>query len=282
MMKVLVTGNLGFVGLGIVSALLDHGYTVVGFDRQAAADSAEQPNFQQIAGDITNVDGLRAAMEGCEAVVHSAIGTRVRDVDVRDYGLAREKIDNTNLLPFRVNVNGTYNVFEVARQLGLRQVVNISSAAVVYDHIINRSGVVQNYQVTADSPPNFRSHYGLTKYLQEQIGDFYAREHGFSVLTLRPWWVVDGLTNLNRLGVDLVHDVHPLTPAGLCCRTDVGEMVHLALQRPDLKTDVFYPVTGPGSERYFDLAHNEQVLGWRPRYRFESLAETWVGARATA
>ncbi len=248
-MKVLVTGNLGFVGIGIVGALLEHGYTVVGFDRQPPAEPLEAPNFQQITGDITNVDALQAALEGCAAVVHSAIGTRVRDVDVREYGLAREKIDNTNLLPFRVNVDGTYNLFEVARQLGLRQVVNISSAAVVYDHIIARSGQVQDYQVTADSPPNFRSHYGLTKYLQEQIGDFYAREHDFSVITLRPWWVVDGPAHQNRLGVDLTRDVHPLTPAGLCCRSDVGQMVHRALQRPDIRTDVFYPVTSPNSER---------------------------------
>lgn len=279
-MKVLVTGNLGFVGVGIVEALLAQGHTVVGFDRQAPADPVAAPNFQQITGDITNVDALGAALEGCAAVVHSAIGTRVRDVDVAEYGLARERIDNTNLLPFRVNVDGTYNLFEVARQLGIRQVVNISSAAVVYDHLIARNGQVQDYQVTAASPPNFRSHYGLTKYLQEQIGDFYAREHDFSVITLRPWWVVDGPAHQNRLGVDLIYDVHPLTPAGLCCRTDVGEMVHLALQHPEIRSDIFYPVKSPNSERYFDIAHAEQVLGWRPRYHFEALAHTWQGAAA--
>ncbi len=279
-MKVMVTGNLGFVGVGMVSTLLEHGYTVVGFDRQPAPDQPAAPNFRQITGDITNLEALQAALDGCTAVVHSAIGTRVRDVDVLEYGLAREKIDNTNLLPFRINVDGTYNLFEVARQIGIRQVVNISSAAVVYDHIIDRSGQIQDYRVTADSPPNFRSHYGLTKCLQEQIGDFYAREHDFSVITLRPWWVVDGPAHKNRLGVDLTLDVHPLSPAGLCCRSDVGEMVHLALLRPDIRTDVFYPVTGPNSERYFDMAHAEQVLGWRPRYRFEELAHTWQGARA--
>jgi hypothetical protein len=98
-----------------------------------------------------------------------------------------------------------------------------------------------------------------------------------SVITLRPWWIVDGPENCNRYGVDLTLDTHPLTPAGLICRYDLGEIIHLALQRADINYDIFYPVTGPDSEQYFDTTHLEDVLGWKPHYDFHELAHTWKG-----
>jgi nucleoside-diphosphate-sugar epimerase len=280
-MKVLVTGHLGFVGVGIVKVLLEHGHQVVGFDRLVPAANTDHPNFQQVKGDITDLESIQSAIKGCDAVVHAAIGTRVAVKDAGEYNFNDQSLDYSNLLPFRINVSGTFNLFEVARQAGISQVVNISSAAVVFHQLIDRDdNHVHSYQLTAGTPPNYRGYYGMNKYLQEQIGEYFAREYHQSVITLRPWWVVDGPAYQNRMGIDLTRDVHPLTPAGLVCRYDLGELIHLALQHAEIEYDIFYPVAGPNCERYFDVAHLQSSLGWKPRYSFLELAQTWRGAQA--
>ena len=277
-MKVLVTGNLGYSGVGITQALLARGCQVVGFDRVPPGELPELPGLEQVKGDLTRVESILSALEGCQAIVHAAIGGRVLEDDLREYSLLDKKFDFTNLLPFQVNVAGTFNLFEAARQIGIHQIVNISSAAVVFHHIVDpHDGSIHPYRLTAESPLNYRGYYGMNKHLQEQIGDFFAREGGMSVITLRPWWIVDGLENKNRYGVDLTLDIHPLTPAGLICRYDLGELIYLALQRPDIRSDIFYTVTGPGSDRFFDTVHLEGVLGWKPRCDFHELATTWKG-----
>ena len=281
-MKILVTGNLGYCGIGIVKVLLEHGCQVTGFDRASPEDWVHRSNFQQVQGDITDLTAILPAMQGCDAVVHAAIGTRVLEEEFQPYSLPRlpdRKIDYSNLLPFHINVTGTFLIFEAARQTGIHQIVNLSSAAVVFHHVIDREdGSVHEYRLEANSPPNFRGYYGMNKHLQEQIGGFYAREYELSTITLRPWWVVDGPANRNRMGIDLTEDVHPLTPAGLVCRYDLGEAVWLALEHPEIRYDVFYPVAGPNCDRYFDVEHLERTLGWKPRYNFQELAQTWRGA----
>ena len=71
-----------------------------------------------------------------------------------------------------------------------------------------------------------------------------------------------------------------MAPAGLVCRYDLGELVNLAMQHPEINYGIFYPVTGPNCERYFDVAPLQSKLGWVPRYSFQELAQTWVGAKA--
>ena len=182
-------------------------------------------------------------------------------------------IEYGNILFYRTAVYGSFNVFETARQIGIHQVVNMSSAAVVFHQIIDRAdGSVHECMVDADTPPCDNGFYGFTKHIQEQIAEFYAREYDMSVVTFRPWWVVDGPTCRNRYGVSLTEDTHPLSPAGLVCRYDLGEACRLALDRPDIRYDVFYPVAGPRSEHYFDVEHIQRELGWQPHHTFEELA----------
>jgi nucleoside-diphosphate-sugar epimerase len=275
-MKILVTGHLGYCGVGIVEVLLNYGHQVVGFDRSTSKLSKERDKLREVQGDITNLENLVAAMVGCQAVVHAAVGTRVRDQDAEDYSFVKlpaRSIAYDHILPYHINVTGSFYIFETARQLGVRQIVNLSSAAVVFHHIVDREdGNIRQFQLRGDTPPNFRGFYGLNKHLQEQIGAFFARVYELSVVTFRPWWAVDGPTYTNRYGVDLSQDTHPLSPVGLVCRYDLGEAVQRALERPDIQYDVFYPVSGPCSERYFDVEHVQRELSWYPRYTFEELA----------
>ena len=68
-MRILVTGGTGFVGPGIVRALVDAGHTVRVLEHETGR-SAELPNQEAVQGDMTNAASLRRATESQEVVVH--------------------------------------------------------------------------------------------------------------------------------------------------------------------------------------------------------------------
>jgi len=256
-MRILVTGSRGWAGAGIVPSLLDHGYEVVGFDLSPVSkDGPRRENLHEVQGDITDPLSILSAMDGIDAIVHAVAG--------RDY-------DNVSM--HQVYVSGTQYLLDVARQRGVRQVIIMSSGAVIRDYLADwdQPMIAHAFKVDARTPPRYHDFYGLVKHLQEELGEFYARQHNMSVVVFRPWWIVDGAKSCTRFGTPLAEDTHPLTPTGLVDRYDLGEACHLALRRPDLVYDVFYPVAGPEAERFFDVAHIRQELGWRPRYTFREL-----------
>src|SRR3712207_2265774 len=85
-MKVLVTGGRGFVGAHSVRAILRAGHEVRLLVRSPARlGPALEPlgvsGVEHVVGDATDVDSVRRAMDGCDAVVHAAA---VFSYDARD------------------------------------------------------------------------------------------------------------------------------------------------------------------------------------------------------
>lgn len=105
-MRALVTGAAGFIGRHVADALREAGHDVVGHDAAPGAD---------VAGDIRDEAGLRAAMAGCDAVFHLAAM----------YSYARA--DAARMI--EVNVEGTRAVLAAARSAGVARVVHTSSCA---------------------------------------------------------------------------------------------------------------------------------------------------------
>ncbi|MDX6398578.1 MAG: hypothetical protein QOJ43_1986, partial [Gaiellaceae bacterium] len=70
-MKVLVTGATGFVGPGVVSALVDAGHYVRVLERRPGAwKQAGLPCQEAVEGNMTDAESLRRAVEGQDVVVH--------------------------------------------------------------------------------------------------------------------------------------------------------------------------------------------------------------------
>ncbi len=92
-MRVAITGGSGFVGRNLAARLDD----AVVISRRSGVD-------------ITDIDALAAAFEGCDAVAHCA-------------GINREIGDQTFR---RVHVDGTAAVVEAARRAGVRRIVLVS------------------------------------------------------------------------------------------------------------------------------------------------------------
>lgn len=117
-MKVLVTGNLGYVGTVMTAFLQRHGHWVRGFDRGYFADTAlcevRQPD-EQTFGDVRSFD--TAVLDGIDAVVHLA-------------GLSNDPLGELDpTLTDEINVGGTRRVALAAKARGVGRFVFASSCS---------------------------------------------------------------------------------------------------------------------------------------------------------
>lgn len=72
-MRVFVTGASGWIGSAVVPELIDAGHTVAGLARSdASATAVAAAGAEVVRGDLADLDGLRAAATGADAVVHLA------------------------------------------------------------------------------------------------------------------------------------------------------------------------------------------------------------------
>lgn len=117
-MRVLVTGGTGFVGSHTVAALVAAGHDVRLLVRDAdRVQRAMAPHHVAVAevhvGDVTDRDSVRAAVAGCDAVVH---GASVFSYDPRE----APRIE-------AVNVRGTESVLGAASAAGCVRIIHVSS-----------------------------------------------------------------------------------------------------------------------------------------------------------
>jgi len=121
MSKYLVTGGAGFIGSNLARFILAKGHEVVILDNFA---TGKRENLTEIADKIQLVEGdirdrktAEKAMNGCTAVFHEgALGSVPRSID--------EPVTSHD-----VNVNGTVNILETARALGVKRIVFAASSS---------------------------------------------------------------------------------------------------------------------------------------------------------
>lgn len=169
--RFLVTGAAGFIGSNLVEALLNLGYPVRGLDnfgtgrKENVAEFLDNPNYEFIEGDIRDYETCQTACEGIDYVLHqAALGSVPRSMA---YPLIYE--DN--------NIKGTANIFEAARQTGVKRVIYASSSSVYGDS-------TKLPKVEGDEG-NVLSPYALTKKINEQYGELYTRVYGLECIGLR-------------------------------------------------------------------------------------------------
>jgi nucleoside-diphosphate-sugar epimerase len=170
-----ITGAQGCIGSWIVKALIERRDTAVVFDRSddsrrlsAIMNDEDLAKVRFITGDITDGASVLSALDesGAANVIHLA-------------GLQVPTCKADPVTGALVNVAGTLNVFEAARQLGLKRVVYASSAAV---YGMNDDDVALDE--TAQCEPT--THYGVFKRANEGNARVYFLDHGVSSVGLRP------------------------------------------------------------------------------------------------
>lgn len=174
--KILVTGADGFIGSHVVEALVRAGYSVRAFVYynsfnswgwldHCAADV--KGNFEVFAGDIRDPHGVRASMQGCDAVLHLAALIAIP----YSYHSPDTYIDT--------NIKGTLNIVQAARDLNVRKIVHTSTSEVY--------GTAQFVPITEEHPLQGQSPYSASKIGADQIALSFYSSFETPVVILRPF-----------------------------------------------------------------------------------------------
>lgn len=175
-MRILITGATGNIGKGMIPRLRDAGHDPVLTDVSLPPDGAPYSGLPFIQCDLAAGFGLERAARGCDLILHLAAW----------HGLHAQRRNEIDF--WRLNVNGTFWMFQAAQSQGVRRVVFVSSEAWQYHY----------------------DKYGFTKRIGEELCEYNRVNHAIGYIAVRPYdltpWGDDWLngygTRLLRGGVD--------------------------------------------------------------------------------
>jgi nucleoside-diphosphate-sugar epimerase len=206
-MKVLVTGAQGCIGSWVVKNLIERDISVIGFDLDDG-----WAKLQAIAPELVAKAKARKGSIADGAILKAL---------VREEGITHIIHLAAQLIPYCqanpsagavVNVIGTLNLFEAARDAGRPvRVVYASSSAVWGPEEAYGSG-----KLTEDDPLRPSTHYGVFKQANEGNARVFFELDGISSIGLRPWTVYGigrdrGLTGDTTLAIQAVAEKRPFT-----------------------------------------------------------------------
>jgi dTDP-glucose 4,6-dehydratase len=174
--RILVTGADGFIGSHLTETLVRQGARVRAFclynsfgsrghlDR---LDEDVKAKIDFFTGDIRDAGSARAAVEGCDIVLHLAALIAIP----YSYAAPQSYVDT--------NINGTLNLLTAARDLGVRKFVQTSTSEVY--------GTAQYVPIDEQHPLNAQSPYAATKVGADQMAIAFQRSFNLPVAVIRPF-----------------------------------------------------------------------------------------------
>lgn len=247
MKNILVTGMSGLIG-GVARRQLAETHNLTALNR---SEVAGVPTHR---ADIADFDAIRPAFDGQDLVIHLAANA--------SGGASWAEILHANII-------GTHNVYEAARQAGVKRIIFASSGTVVagwendspYRALVNGdyAAVPDRWpMITHESPIRPRGDYGSSKAWGEAAARQFVDSSDLSILCLR----IGHVTAEDR----------PLSSRDFsvwCSQRDIAQMIALCVDAPtDLRYDIFF-VVSDNRWNYRDLDHARQVLGFVPQDRAE-------------
>ena len=209
-MKIFLTGATGFVGYHVARALAAEGADL----RLLVRKSSNLANLEGIAGDthvgdLLQPESLRAAVKGCDAVMHVAADYRLWIPDPKTM--------------YRANVDGTRHLLKIAGEAGVKRVVYTSSVATMH---FRTDGLVVN-EDTPVSLADMVGHYKRSKFMGEQQA-IAAAQAGQQVMILNPTTPIGPHdvkpTPTGRIFVDFLNGKFPAYVDTGLNLVDVGEV----------------------------------------------------------
>lgn len=246
--KILITGMSGLIG-GVIRRHLDSQYDLSALNRQAV------PGVQSFQADIADLEAIRPAFAGQDVVVHLAAKA--------GGNYTWEEIEQTNLV-------GTYNVFEAARQAGVKRIIYASSGSTIsgwereapYQALVEGryDEVSQTWpMLTHETPTRPSGTYGASKVWGEALARHLTDTSDLSIICLR----IGAVNQEDRPRRAREYSVW-------CSQGDIAQMVEKCIVAPDrVRYDIFY-VVSDNKWSYRDVTRARDVVGFVPQEAAET------------
>ncbi len=172
--RVLVTGAGGFIGSHLSETLVREGAGVRAFVHYRGDGSwgwldrsSLKHEMEVVAGDVADRDGLMHAMKGVDVVFHLAalIGIPYSYHAPSSY--------------LRTNVEGTLNVLQAGRELGVQRIIHTSTSEVY--------GTAQRVPIDEQHPLQGQSPYSACKIGADKLAESFYLSFKTPVVTIRPF-----------------------------------------------------------------------------------------------
>ncbi len=237
--RVVFTGGTGKAGRHVLPHLQSKGYELLNVDLKPF----DHPGINTLTADLTDsgeafnaltthfgFDGFKAgrAPQAPDAVVHFAAIPRVLIAP-----------DNET---FRVNTISTYNVIEAAAKLGVRKVVIASSETTYGVCFAEGDKDFKSFPLEEDYDTDPMDSYGLSKVVNEKTARAFAMRYGIDIYALRIGNVIEPHEYDMFPGFLADPPSRKRNAWSYIDARDLGEIVHLAIQKDGLGFQVFNAV----------------------------------------
>jgi uronate dehydrogenase len=193
------------------------------------------PNETFVEGDIAAANAMLRVTKGVDAIVH----------------LGGYSVEGPWDDILQANIVGCYNVFEAARQNGVKRILFATS-----NHAVGFYRRDETIDHRVYIKPDSR--YGVSKVFGEALGSLYADKYGMEVFNMRIGNVGERPLDKRRLAIWF-------SPR------DLAQLVTIGIEHPDVRFEIVYGVSG-NTRSWYDNS-NAYRLGYKPQDDAETYAD---------
>jgi dihydroflavonol-4-reductase len=224
-----VTGASGHLGNVICRTLLTKGFSISALCH-SDTKALEGLTLKRVQGNVLNQNDLETLLHDCDAVIHCAAMISLDG-------------DPTGIV-YKTNTEGATNVAEVAKQLGLKKMIHVSSV-----HAVVEKPLCEKFDETRQYKPEGSPIYDYSKALGEQLVFDTLKNSNTQLIVIRPSSILGPFdfkpSEIGKAMLMLYHKQLPIITAGGYDFVDVRDVANAIVEAIGKdKNNEIYHLTG--------------------------------------